>query len=112
MPGKITYYRRPVSPVPIRQPARQTDAGAEQWADFINSRLWRKCSKSYLARNPLCIECRKANRLTAATQTHHTRGHDPEFRLDESTFAALCQACHSAITRTDMNVKVGKKVGG
>ena len=32
---------------------------------------WRKLSKLFLSRNPLCDECQKAGRLIPATETHH-----------------------------------------
>jgi hypothetical protein len=111
MPSRVPSHRPEWMKIPTAQP-RRDNGPCSEWADFINSRLWRRCSKSYLARNPLCVECKKANRLEPATQTHHTRGHDPEYRLDESTFMALCQRCHSSITMADMNAKMGKRGGG
>ncbi len=90
---------RPASAVPTHQPARDNT----EWRKFINSRAWRRCAKSFLARNPLCVECMKTDVLTAATQAHHTRGQDMEYAFDESCLRALCSAHHSAITRRDQN---------
>ena len=61
---------------------------------------WRKASKEYLARNPLCVECLKRNRVTAARVTDHIVPHkgDPSLFWDPSNFQGLCVRCHSRKT--------------
>ena len=61
-----------------------------------NSRKWRKLSKSFKARNPLCIHC-KANGITKASEvTDHINPIDKGGNIwDESNFQALCHKHHN-----------------
>jgi 5-methylcytosine-specific restriction enzyme A len=106
VPSKVPQHR-PAHMPSLAQQRRQYDRSRanDAWRKFINSRLWRRCSKSYLASNPLCIRCEAENQHTPATEVHHTRGQDQEFRLDESTFEAVCHACHSRITLESIKSK-------
>jgi hypothetical protein len=98
MPWKVPTHR-PGGSVPMVSTIRDDT----EWRRFINSRAWRRCAKSYLNRNPACVECLKSNVLTPATDVHHTKGQDMEYAFAEETFAALCHPHHSAITRRDQN---------
>lgn len=96
--------------VPTHRPAqsalkpRRGDAHRDtQWRRFINSRAWRKCSKSYLAEHPLCVRCLGCGLIVAATDVHHTMGQSEEHAFDPATFEALCAPCHSRQTRADQN---------
>lgn len=62
---------------------------------------WRRERARYLNEHPLCEECRKQGRYTAATEVHHIRAHrgDQTLFWDRSNWQALCKACHSAKTR-------------
>ncbi len=96
MPGRIpTFKRRSV-------PTLQRPRDDSRWRRFINSPSWRKCAKSYLIRNPVCVRCFARGELTEASNVHHTKGQDMEHAFDESTFEALCVSCHSRQTRQDM----------
>jgi 5-methylcytosine-specific restriction protein A len=55
---------------------------------------------SHLKSNPLCVDCREAGRLTAASEVHHIlKVRDrPDMRLDPGNVMGLCQSCHSART--------------
>ena len=59
---------------------------------------WRKISKGYLSRNPLCVECEKAGRLTPATETHHIIPVADGGTHAEDNLMALCKSCHSRIS--------------
>jgi 5-methylcytosine-specific restriction protein A len=95
MPKKVPTFRpRGASLIPLHQAPRDNTAHRR----FINSPAWRQCSKSYLRRNPACADCEAEGELTPATETHHTRGQDPEYYFEESTFLALCHRHHSKRT--------------
>lgn len=70
-----------------------------------NSR-WRKASKMFLSRHPLCVECQKQGRLTAATVVDHIIPHKGNQTLfwDENNWQPLCKRCH--------DVKTVKEDGG
>jgi 5-methylcytosine-specific restriction protein A len=64
--------------------------------NFYNSRAWRRASKDNLIQEPLCYECMKHGRLTAAVMTDHIvpikAGSDP---WDAMNWQSLCHSCHS-----------------
>lgn len=93
--GKVPSFYK--SGIPKHQQSREGE-----WRKFINSKAWRRCAKSYLVRNPACVECMKHNILTPSNQVHHTRGPDQQHAFDDSTFMALCASCHSRITMLGM----------
>ncbi|MFZ3578819.1 HNH endonuclease [Virgibacillus sp. DJP39] len=61
---------------------------------------WRKVSKAYLKENPLCVHCRREDRLTPATEVDHTIPHGGEMKLfwDKRNWQGLCKTCHSKKT--------------
>ena len=61
---------------------------------------WRKASRAYLERNPLCVECLKRNRVVAATVTDHIVPHkgDPALFWDPNNRQSLCKRCHDRKT--------------
>ncbi len=66
-------------------------------ADHYDSR-WRKISKLYISKHPLCAECERAGLLTPAVEVHHVipvaaGGSDMGKNL-----MALCKSCHSRIS--------------
>ena len=99
MPRRVPTFKPRSCDVPVPQPLRE-DTDHRR---FINGRAWRRCAKSYLRRHPCCVRCEARGELVAATEVHHTRGEDPEFLFDETTFEALCSRCHSQETRLQMN---------
>ena len=70
----------------------------------INSKIynnrWRKASKAYLKDNPLCVYCKKEDRLTPATEVDHIIPPDGHMKLfwDKSNWQSLCKKCHSKKT--------------
>ena len=58
---------------------------------------WRRFSRTYLAKNPFCVECRDV-----ATQVDHIdgSGRNGPNAFAEWNLAALCQSCHSRKTAT------------
>lgn len=69
---------------------------------ILNSRKWRKKSKSFLFDNPLCenpsgsTDCKRA-----ASQVHHKidRIDRPDLAFVDSNLMSLCRRCHSRITK-------------
>jgi|WetSurMetagenome_2_1015567.scaffolds.fasta_scaffold597483_1 5-methylcytosine-specific restriction enzyme A len=67
---------------------------------FYSSTAWAQASKHHRINNPLCIQCKRAGRITAATLVHHNpdrrvlmaRGESP---LDPAYFESLCTPCHN-----------------
>ncbi len=64
-----------------------------------NSR-WQRARKMFLARHPLCAECERNGRLTAATVVDHIIPHKGDQALfwDENNWQPLCKQCHDRKT--------------
>lgn len=64
-----------------------------------NSR-WNKARKVYLADHPLCAECLRCGKYTAATVVDHIIPHrgNNELFWDESNWQSLCKRCHDKKT--------------
>lgn len=62
--------------------------------------IWRKFRKKYLQDNPLCMDCNRDGRVTAALEVHHIKkvAERPDLRLSVNNCMALCKACHSRRT--------------
>ena len=61
---------------------------------------WQKTSKYFLSHNPLCVECKKNDKVTAATVTDHIVPHKRNKKLfwNRSNWQALCKSCHDRKT--------------
>ena len=61
---------------------------------------WRAERNRYLTIHPLCAECERVGRLTAATVVDHIVPHkgDPNLFWNESNWQALCRRCHNRKT--------------
>ena len=65
---------------------------------------WRKVRNSYIMHNPLCEQCSRQGRVTAAQDVDHIvpfKGKDDPLRLDWNNFQSLCRRCHNKKTRAD-----------
>ena len=64
---------------------------------------WRKASKAYLARNPLCVKCQEFGNVTPATVTDHIVPHkgDADLFWNPGNWQALCKRCHNIKTATE-----------
>jgi 5-methylcytosine-specific restriction enzyme A len=64
---------------------------------------WQKASKVFLSTHPLCAECEKEGRVTAATLVDHIIPHKGNYQLfwDESNWQPLCASHHSIKTATE-----------
>lgn len=61
---------------------------------------WRVERKRFLDKHPLCVECMKQNRLTAATVVDHIIPHRGDMKLfwDRNNWQPLCKDCHDLKT--------------
>jgi len=66
---------------------------------FYNSRAWRKLSKHYKLKHPLCVSCENQGRVTPSQVTDHITPIDKGgAKWDSSNFQALCHKCHNKKT--------------
>ena len=70
-------------------------------------RNWEKLRAAFLARNPLCLFCLQAGRVTRAAEVDHIVeiAVRPDLRLEWTNLRALCKPCHSQRTARDVNVR-------
>lgn len=65
---------------------------------------WQRYRLTYLRAHPLCAECRKTGRVTAAEHVDHVRAvsgaEDPLF-WDAGNHQGLCASCHSRKTAAE-----------
>ena len=59
-------------------------------------RRWRRESRAFLARNPLCRMCQAVGRTTIATVVDHVKPHKGDETLfwDQANWSPLCKPCH------------------
>ena len=69
------------------------------------SSQWRKARIGYLAKHPLCCECGKRDRVTAANVVDHIKPHlgDKALFWDSDNWQALCTTCHNRKTASENN---------
>ena len=75
---------------------------------LYDSRHWRARRKQQLKRHPLCEECLKQNRVTAASEVHHTVKHHGDitlFRLNP--IESLCGLCHRQRDGRGFSTEIG-----
>ena len=64
---------------------------------------WQKARAAYLARHPLCVECERQGRVTAATVVDHIVPHKGDQRLfwDQANWQSRCKPCHDTKTASE-----------
>ncbi len=80
-----------------RKVDRQRGTAQERGYDY----RWLKIRNNFLMRHPLCYDCIKAGRVTAATEVHHIIPLDRNGTNDEGNLMSLCHSCH--VKRTEKN---------
>ncbi len=65
---------------------------------------WRRYSKQRLREHPLCEECQRQGRLTAAAVTDHIIPHRGDMTLfwDAANHESKCIACHNRKSATEV----------
>jgi 5-methylcytosine-specific restriction enzyme A len=61
---------------------------------------WQKFRLHYLAKNPLCVDCKCVHRYKEATDIHHVvkLRDNPGLKYDDKNLMPLCHECHAART--------------
>ena len=92
-PGRVERYTPPAA---VRQTAAQRGYGSR----------WQKARATFLARSPLCVECEKAGRVTAAAVVDHIVPHQGDQGLfwDTDNWQSLCKTHH--------DIKTAREDGG
>lgn len=76
----------------------------EKWRGSAASRgydsRWRRARRAFLQAHPLCAECLRNGRYTAATVVDHIIPHRGDMNLfwDERNWQSLCRDCHDEKT--------------
>lgn len=80
-----------------------TSWGGAKSSSALYGVRWRKLRASFLLRNPLCVHCRDAGKITPANEVDHIIPHrgDMEKFYDQSNLQGLCKPCHSRKTATE-----------
>lgn len=62
----------------------------------LYGRRWQKARATFLLHHPLCAECAKLGRTTAATVVDHIVAHRGDVQLfwDKANWQPLCAPCH------------------
>ena len=112
MPKSAPVHRPFPQTVKRHVPATEQRETASQRG--YNSR-WQKARLTFLARHPLCAECERQGKVTAATVVDHVIPHKGDqvlFWDSENNWAALCASCHSRATATfDQGFGNARKAG-
>lgn len=64
-------------------------------------RAWKRIRDRYVAKNPLCEECKRNGKLTPVQEVHHILPLSRGGTHDESNLMSVCTPCHSSITARD-----------
>jgi 5-methylcytosine-specific restriction endonuclease McrA len=81
-----------------------------QHSHLYNCSRWRKLRRQYLARNPLCVTCRRQGRTHVATHLDHVEPHDGDpVKFWAGPFQSLCSTYHSAGKQSEE--RTGRKRG-
>lgn len=80
--------------------ARKEDRTPSDEYHNLYSRRWRKASKAYLSRHPLCVRCAEQGKYTKATVVDHIKPHkgNKELFWDHDNWQSLCKECHDKKT--------------
>jgi 5-methylcytosine-specific restriction protein A len=96
MPARIPTHKPPC----FGQSDRGYEGSTVRLADkrFYAGIRWLNLRAAFLRENPLCVDCRKAGRLTPAEHVHHVleRKARPDLAYEWSNLEAACPSCHNA----------------
>lgn len=75
---------------------------------------WQKARKAFFARSPLCNQCLKNGKITAATVVDHVLPHRGNMKLfwDTSNWQSLCSTCHAKKTAFETGHRIKEIVDG
>jgi len=74
------------------------------WRKLYNLQWWRRQSREYLIRNPLCVECLSVGLVTEARDVDHKDPHRGDMKKfkDRKNWQGLCKSCHSRKTAREV----------
>lgn len=75
-----------------------------------HTRRWQRLRLFYLRANPLCIDCKKQDKIVPASEVHHIVPIARGGTDDESNLEALCKSCHSKKTAEENRYPGGRKI--
>lgn len=81
---------------------KQTDMRKLRQSAY-NTTAWRKLRETYLKQNPLCEECLKKGKVTAASSVHHIKSPfqngcvNQALFLDFDNLESICHDCHAEL---------------
>ena len=88
--------KAPASRITPHRPAEASRQARREMA--TNSAAWRRIRADQLAKEPLCRECDKRRKVTAANVCDHIDGNCNNNPTDGSNYQSLCGPCHSRKT--------------
>ena len=82
------------------KPVNSRDRYRQPWSKVYTTTRWRAFRKNYLNRYPLCVQCDREGRTTAATVVDHIKPHrgDEVLLWAEANMQPLCKPCHDQKT--------------
>ena len=85
---------------PSHQKESEHKRSSRPYKKLYNSIQWQQLRKQVLNKQPLCVECLKAKRITPATVVDHIKPHKGNEKLfyDISNLQSLCKSCHDRKT--------------
>ena len=93
------HPRRPFAE--LREPEQRRAYNRDQPESnrFYKTAAWRRVRVAILSRRPLCVECERLGRVTAATLVDHIIPYRerPDLGLAQSNLRPLCHSCHGKI---------------
>ena len=101
--GKVYCEKHIVSDgrrAPDSEAAKKADRERGTAAERGYDARWRTAREAYLANHPLCVQCMREKRITAATCVDHIIPHRGDKRLfwDIGNWQSLCASCHGKKT--------------
>lgn len=92
----------------VAQTFKKDNTTKRSWSVFYNETRWRDLSKSFLSKNPLCVQCLKSDRITSSAVVDHIKPHrgDKTAFYNISNLQALCKRCHDMKTHSETHSTV------
>lgn len=87
--GRFIALKRGFKKAKVRKPIPKMSSKRR-----LESRIYSKKRKAFLAENRVCHVCQKNGELRNSEDVHHTKGRLGGGYLDESTWLAVCRPCH------------------
>ena len=97
--------------IPKSRKKTQPKQTNENWGktSFYHSKEWRRLRAIFKAKNPLCVECAKKNRVVEMYAVDHIRSiKDGGAALDENNLQSLCKSCHARKTGRESRRRTNK----